>query len=122
MYIFNFITLTAAKIISDSDVFAIERIFTDLIGKYGWLFIGAFFTLLFKNLVSNILAGMMFMFGSDFDTDDVVFIDGEKKARIVRQTPTKTVFHIIESDRKLIVPNIDLYKLKIEKILPEAKD
>jgi hypothetical protein len=65
---------------------------------------------------------MMFMFGSDFDTDDVVFIDGEKKARIVRQTPTKTVFHIIESDRKLIVPNIDLYKLKIEKILPEAKD
>lgn len=122
MYIFNFITLTAARIISDSDVFAIERIFTDLIGKYGWLFIGAFFTLLFKNLVSNVLAGMMFMFGSDFDTDDVVFIDGEKKARIVRQTPTKTVFHIIESDRKLIVPNIDLYKLKIEKVLPEAKD
>jgi len=118
----DFFALVAARIIEDSDVYAIERIFSDLVGKYGWLFVVAFFTLLFKNLVSNVLAGMMFMFGSDFDTDDIVYIGGEKKARIVRQTPTKTVFHIVDTDRKLVVPNVDLYKLKIEKVLPEAKD
>lgn len=118
----DFFALVAARIIEDSDVYAIERIFSDLVGQYGWLFVVAFFTLLFKNLVSNVLAGMMFMFGSDFDTDDIVYIGGEKKARIVRQTPTKTVFHIVDTDRKLVVPNVDLYKLKIEKVLPEAKD
>ena len=122
MFKANFLAVAAARIIDDSDVYAIERIFSDLAGQYGWLFIVAFFTLLFKNLVTNILAGMMFMFGSDFDTDDIVYIGGEKKARIVRQTPTKTVFHIIDTDRKLVVPNVDLYKLKIEKVLPEAKD
>ncbi len=122
MFKSNFFALTAARIINDSDVHAVERIFSDLVGQYGWLFAVAFLTLLFKNLVSNILAGMMFMFGSDFDTDDIVYIGGEKKARIVRQTPTKTVFHIIDIDRKLIVPNVDLYRLKIEKVLPEAKD
>jgi hypothetical protein len=60
------------------------------------------------------------MLGSDFNTDDVVWIGGTKKARIVRQTPTKTVFHLLDTDRKLIVPNVDLYKLRVEKALSGA--
>ena len=94
-----------------------ETIITDMIGHYGWMFIAAFAVLLFKNVVSNVLDGLMFMLGHDFDVDDIVYIGGEKKARIIRQTPTKTVFHLIETDRKLVVPNTALYSLKIEKEL-----
>ena len=99
-----------------------ETIITDMIGHYGWMFIAAFAMLLFKNVVSNVLDGLMFMFGHDFDVDDIVYIGGEKKARIIRQTPTKTVFHLIETDRKLIVPNTALYSLRIEKVLPSSGD
>ena len=99
-----------------------ETIITDMIGHYGWMFIAAFAMLLFKNVVSNVLDGLMFMFGHDFDVDDIVYIGGEKKARIIRQTPTKTVFHLIETDRKLIVPNTALYSLRIEKVLPGSGD
>ena len=97
-----------------------ETIITDFIGHYGWMFLAAFAVLLFKNVVSNVLDGLIFMFGHDFDVDDIVYIGGTKKARIIRQTPTKTVFHLIESDRKLIVPNTALYSLRIEKVLPGA--
>jgi hypothetical protein len=96
------------------------EIITDLLGHYGWMFLAAFAVLLFKNVVSNVLDGLIFMFGHDFDVDDIVYIGGTKKARIIRQTPTKTVFHLIESDRKLIVPNTALYSLRIEKVLPGA--
>ena len=97
---------------------ATETIVSDLIGHYGWMFIAAIAILLFKNVVSNVLDGLLFMFGHDFDVDDIVYIGGEKKARIIRQTPTKTVFHLIDTDRKLIVPNTALYNLRIEKVLP----
>ena len=96
----------------------IIKVIEELIGGYGILFAVAFVTFMFRDFVTNFAAGILFMFGSDFDTDDVVYIGGEKKARIVRQTPTKTVFHLLETDRKLIVPNVDLYKLRVEKVLP----
>ena len=48
-----------------------ETIITDMIGHYGWMFIAAFAILLFKNVVSNVLDGLLFMFGHDFDVDDI---------------------------------------------------
>jgi len=99
-----------------------ETIVSDLLGHYGWMFIAAFAVLLFKNLVSNVLDGVLFMLGHDFDVDDIVYIGGTKKARIIRQTPTKTVFHLLDTDRKLVVPNTALYSLKIEKVLPGANN
>ncbi len=93
-----------------------------LVGGYGILFAVAFITFLFRDFVINFAAGLKFMFGSDFDVDDLVWIGGDKKARIVRQTPTKTVFHLLESDRKLVVPNVDLYKLRVEKALSGANE
>ncbi len=95
-----------------------ETIITDMVGHYSWMFIAAFAVLLFKNVVTNILDGLLFMFGHDFDVDDIVYIKGTQRARIIRQTPTKTVFHMIDTDRKLIVPNTDLYSLRIEKPMP----
>ena len=93
-----------------------------LVGGYGILFLIAFVTFLFRDFVTNFAAGLRFMFGSDFDVDDIVWISGNKKARIIRQTPTKTVFHMLETDRKLVVPNTALYGLKIEKALPGANE
>jgi hypothetical protein len=93
-----------------------------LVGGYGILFVVAFVTFLFRDFVTNFAAGLRFMLGSDFDVDDIVWIAGNKKARIVRQTPTKTVFHLLETDRKLVVPNTALYSLKIEKALPGANE
>ena len=93
-----------------------------LVGGYGMLFVVAFMTFMFRDYVTNFAAGLKFMFGSDFDVDDLVWIGGDKKARIVRQTPTKTVFHLLESDRKLVVPNVDLYKLRVEKALSGANE
>jgi len=93
-----------------------------LVGGYGMLFVVAFVTFMFRDYVTNFAAGLKFMFGSDFDVDDLVWIGGDKKARIVRQTPTKTVFHLLESDRKLVVPNVDLYKLRVEKALSGANE
>ena len=95
-----------------------EIVARNLLGDYGWMFIAAFAILLFKNVVSNVLDGLLFMFGHDFDVDDIVYIKGTQRARIIRQTPTKTVFHMIDTDRKLIVPNTDLYSLRIEKPMP----
>ena len=93
-----------------------------LVGGYGMLFVVPFMRFMFRDYVTNFAAGLKFMFGSDFDVDDLVWIGGDKKARIVRQTPTKTVFHLLESDRKLVVPNVDLYKLRVEKALSGANE
>jgi hypothetical protein len=99
-----------------------EIIAKNLIGEYGWLIFGGLCALLLKTTVGNMVAGALFMYGSDFDVDDVVYIGGTTKARIVRQTHTKTVFHILDSDRKLIIPNTDLYKMRCEKVLPGSKN
>ena len=97
----------------------LEPILTTLIGEYGWIFIATAAAFLFKNIVQNFISGMLFLWGSDFDVDDIVFIGGTKKARIIRQTMTKTVFYIYETERKLIIPNSALYSLKCEKLLPQ---
>ena len=99
-----------------------ETIITDMIGHYGWMFIAAFAILLFKNVVSNVLDGLLFMFGHDFDVDDVVYIKGAKQARIVRQNIWKTTFYVFPHERKFVVPNHMLWRLDIEKELPSKKD
>lgn len=100
----------------------LQSLIENFIGEYGWLFIAGISMLFFKNMISNTFAGIMFLMGSDFDVDDVVYISGKTKARIVRQTLFKTVFHLLDTDRKLIVPNTSLYGLKCEKVLPGSKN
>ena len=97
----------------------IEEFGKGLIGDYGWLVVAGFAALMLKNTIGNMVAGAMFMFGNDYNVDDIVYIGGKTKARITRISLTKTVFHIIDSDRKLIIPNTSLYGLKCEKVLPQ---
>ena len=96
----------------------IQTIVQKLIGEYGWMLLAAMAIFLLKDVAANLVSGLMFLWGSDFDEDDIVYIGGTKKAMIVRQTMTKTVFYIYETERKLIVPNKSLYSLKCEKGLP----
>ena len=97
----------------------IEEVGKNLIGEYGWLVVAGFAALLLKNTIGNMVAGAMFMFGNDYNVDDIVYIGGKTKSRITRISMTKTTFHIIETDRKLIIPNTSLYGLKCEKVLPQ---
>lgn len=87
------------------------------ISNYFWWFVIAGAALFFKNLVESIVSGMMFYWGRDYNVDDEVVLQGNRKARIVRQTISKTTFYIYEGNRRLIVPNHDLPSMRIETVL-----
>lgn len=95
-----------------------EDIIAQYIGEWGWLTIAALTGLAFKDAIANLFSGMKFLMGSDFNIDDVVWIKGTKKARIVRQTIWKTTFYVYGHGRKFVVPNSSLWSLQIEKDLP----
>mgnify|MGYP005993352939 FL=1 len=98
-----------------------EDVLSKYFGEWGWLVVTALFAIFFKDGVNNLFKGLQFLMGSDFDIDDIVYIKGTKKARIVRQTIWKTTFYIYDTGRKLIVPNKSLWSLQIEKDLPNVK-
>jgi small-conductance mechanosensitive channel len=82
----------------------------------------AFLGFAVKDLIQNFFLGLQFLWGHDFDVDDIVYIQGNKKARIVRQSLWKTTFYVFPHQRKFIVPNSLLWKLNIEKQLPLNKE
>jgi len=98
----------------------------ELIGQYiaewGWLTALAIITFTFKDLVSNFVIGAQFLLGNDYNIDDIVYIRGAKKARIVRQNIWKTTFYVYGHDRKFIVPNNMLWRLEIEKEIPKSEN
>ena len=101
----------------------IQEQVTELIGKYGWMFLIGTAIFLFRQTIENAVDGFMVFFGNDYNEDDVVEIDG-KPGRIVRVGIWKTVFFTydvrdgkIVSGSKLVVANNRLKNLKIEKPL-----
>ena len=101
-----------------------------LVSDYAWLFVLGFFLLLFKSSIENSVAGVQVFFGSDYDEDDVVIVDGTP-GRITRVGMTKTVFYlytyrkgVLVGGTKMAVPNTSLSAMKIEKPLEklEAED
>jgi hypothetical protein len=97
----------------------IEHIISSVIGQYGWMFVLGVAVLTFKNIIQRFVEGIMFFVGNDYNADDVVYINGTKKARITRHGLTKTVFYIYDTDRKLIIRNDKLSSLHLEKSLPQ---
>ena len=102
----------------------VESMVTELLGKYGWLFIVGVLTLLFRSTIEKFVAGIMISMGNDYNEDDVVEVDG-KPGRIVRCGIWSTTFFtydvrdgIIVGGAKLVVQNDKLKDLKIEKPLP----
>ena len=102
----------------------IQEQVTGLIGKYGWMFGAGAIMLLFRQTIESFVAGVMIFMGNDYNEDDVVEVDG-KPSRIVRVGMWSTTFFtydvrdgIIVGGSKLVVQNVKLKDLKIEKPLP----
>jgi len=102
----------------------VQGMVSEILGKYGWLFIVGVLTLLFRSTIEKFVAGVMIFMGNDYNEDDVVEVDG-KPGRIVRCGIWSTTFFtydvrdgIIVGGAKLVVQNDKLKDLKIEKPLP----
>ena len=102
----------------------IQSMVSEMLGKYGWLFLVGVMTLLFRSTIEKFVAGWMIFLGNDYNEDDVVEVDG-KPGRIVRCGIWSTTFFtydvrdgIIVGGSKLVVQNDKLKDLKIEKPLP----
>ena len=102
----------------------VQSMVSEMLGKYGWLFIVGVLTLLFRSTIEKLVAGYMVFMGNDYNEDDVVEVDG-KPGRIVRVGVWSTTFFtydvrdgIIVGGAKLVVQNDKLKDLKIEKPLP----
>ena len=102
----------------------IQEQVTGLIGKYGWMFGAGAAMLLFRQTIESLVAGIMIFMGNDYNEDDVVEVDG-KPSRIVRVGMWSTTFFtydvrngIIVGGSKLVIQNVKLKDLKIEKPLP----
>ena len=101
----------------------VQSMVSEMLGKYGWLFIVGVLTLLFRQTIEKLVAGYMIFKGNDYNEDDVVEVDG-KPGRIVRVGVWTTTFFtydvrdgIIVGGAKLVVQNDKLKDLKIEKPL-----
>ena len=102
----------------------VQSMVSEMLGKYGWLFLVGVMTLLFRSTIEKLVAGFMVFQGNDYNEDDVVEVDG-KPGRIVRVGIWSTTFFtydvrdgIIVGGAKLVVQNDKLKDLKIEKPLP----
>lgn len=100
---------------------SVKEIFSKLVSEWGWAIAIALLTIAMKDMLSKLWLGMQFLWGNDFNVDDIVYINGNKKARIVRQGIFKTTFYLYEHDRKFVVPNDRIWTLHIEKELPTEK-
>ena len=102
----------------------VQGMVSEMLGKYGWLFLVGVLTLLFRGTIEKFVSGMFVFMGNDYNEDDVVEVDG-KPGRIVRCGIWSTTFFtydvrdgIIVGGAKLVVQNDKLKDLKIEKPLP----
>jgi len=68
---------------------------TQMIGKYGWMFVSGMLFLLFKSSMESMIEGIKVFMGDDLNTDDVVSIDG-RPARVIRVGMWKTIFFVYE--------------------------
>ena len=102
----------------------VQSMVSEILGKYGWLFLVGVLTLLFRGTIEKMVAGLFVFMGNDYNEDDVVEVDG-KPGRIVRVGMWTTTFFtydvrdgIIVGGAKLVIQNDKLKDIKIEKPLP----
>lgn len=100
----------------------LKELLSPLISDVAWLIIVAVVVMSFKNAVGKLVEGLFFFFGDDYNVDDIVYIHGEKKAKIIRQGIFKTTFYIYKVNRNLTVPNTKLPTMMIEKVLPKKEE
>ena len=96
----------------------IKALVDGLTSQYLWWFVGAACAMYAKEVLENLVSGVTFMFNRDYNVDDEVLIGGNRRARIVRRTMTKTVFHMYDNNTRLVVPNKEIHTLRCETKLP----
>ena len=96
---------------------ALESVAQQAIGHYGWLVLGAFVVLLFKDVLFNFAQGVIVYWGSSFENDEILYISG-RQARVIRLGLTSTTFFMTDRQTKMIVPCSQLKQLTVEKKLP----
>ena len=99
------------------DQAALEGVAQQAIGHYGWIVLGAFVLLLFKDVLFNFAQGVIVYWGSSFENDEILYISG-RQARVIRLGLTSTTFFMTDRQTKMIVPNEQLKSLVVEKKLP----
>lgn len=96
----------------------VQGLLEGLIGEYGWLLLIAITTILAKDMIMNLVQGLLVFIGNGFNNDDIIYISG-RQARIVRVGIRNTVFYMSDRATKMLVPNEQLKHLTIEKTLPK---
>ena len=98
-----------------------------LIGSQVYWLIGLAFLFFIRNLIEGMVAGILVFFGGDYNSDDVVYVDG-LPGRIIRVGLYKTVFFLydisndpytgdarVSGGTKLVILNSALHDHKREK-------
>jgi hypothetical protein len=106
-----------------------EEQISNYIGGQVWWITGLALLFLVRNLIESAIQGILVFIGSDYDTDDVVFLDGEP-ARIIRVGIYKSVFFVydikkdiytgkafVNGGSKRVIQNAVLATAKIDKPL-----
>ena len=103
-----------------------EEQVTNLLGKYGWMFLTGGALFLFKSTIESAIEGFKIFIGNGLNTDDVIIFD-ERPARVIRVGLWKTTFffytitkngkHHIDSGNKVSIQNDQLKTHIIEKPL-----
>ena len=91
----------------------------ELIGEYGWLFVGAFVALMAKDVLMNIVQGMVVFVGNEWKNDEILYLSG-RKARVIRKGCLSTTFQMDDRSTSMIVPNSQLKNLTVERKLPNG--
>ena len=106
-----------------------EEQISNYIGGQVWWILGLSLLFLVRNLIESAIQGILVFIGSDYDTDDVVFLDGQP-SRIIRVGIYKSVFFVydikkddytgkayVSGGSKRVIQNSVLATAKIDKPL-----
>lgn len=108
---------------SDGRVIAPEQIEAAVKAVSSWgsgLFILGCFILLFRSLLLNVVAGLIWQRGT-LSLDQPLLISG-RPSRLVRSGAFRTVFYMEDVQSKMVVPNSQLATLTVELILGRHDD
>lgn len=89
------------------------------IGEYGWLFVGAFVALMAKDLLMNMVSGLMVFVGNEWKNDEILYLSG-RKARVIRKGLLITTFQMEDRQSSMSIPNSQLKTLTVERKLPNG--
>lgn len=104
----------------------IKEIFSILFGEFSWIFLVGLIVYGFKNVITEIVEGILFYYNDSFRVDDIVYLTGSRKARITKIGFLKTTMYIYNEEdkayRTLVVPNTKLTGMMLEKPLTDTGD